>query len=139
MMCSIAGGKFWRTKPELVAIIDGGVEVVRGLNEHFILNASLSFDPDDGPGDYTGISFTWHLGTIKGNSSNNKAFFFTLKDASIVYEKILHGKNIRVNTTSFNINKTYVAKLVVAKDYRNASVFQVIRMVKGSPPQVSQR
>ena len=139
MMCSIAGGKFCQRKPELVAIIDGGVDVVRGVDQHFILNASLSYDPDVGPGNHTGISFTWHLGTIKGNSSNNKAFFDTLKDTSIDYEKIVHGKNITVNTTSFNVNKTYVAILVVAKGYCNASVFQIIRIVKGSPPQVSQR
>ena len=112
--------------------------MVRGLDEHFVLNASLSYDPDVGPGNHTGISFTWHLGTIRGNSSNNKVFV-TLKHTSVDYEEILHGKNIIVNTTKFNVNKTYVAKLVVAKDYRNASVFQIIRVVKGSPPQVSQR
>ena len=139
MMCSIAGGTFYRRKPELVAIIDGGVDVVRGVDEHFILNASPSYDPDVGPGNHTGISFTWHLGTIKGNSSNNKDFFVTLKDTSIDCEEILHGKNITVNTTSFNVNKTYVAKLVVAKGYRKASVFQIIRVVNGSPPQLSQR
>ena len=136
MMCSIAGGNFCRRKPELVAIIDGGVDVVRGLDEHFVLNASLSYDPEVGPGNNTGISFTWHLGTIKGNSSNNKVFFVTLKHTSIDYEKILNGKNI---TVKINKTVTYVAKLVVAKDCRNASVFQIIRVVKGSPPQVSQR
>ena len=111
--------------------------MVRGLDEHFVLNASLSYDPDVGPGNHTGISFTWHWGTITGNSSNNKVFFVTLKDASVDYEQILHGKNVTVNITT--VNKTYVAKLVVAKDDRNASVFQIIRVVKGSPPQVSQR
>ncbi|XP_067023241.1 polycystin-1-like protein 2 [Acropora muricata] len=131
------GGKFCRRKPELVAIIDGGVDVVRGLDEHFVLNASLSYDPDVGPGNHTGISFTWHWGTITGNSSNNKVFFVTLKHTSIDYEEILYGKNVTVNIT--NVNKTYVAKLVVAKDHRNATVFQIIRVVKGSPPQVSQR
>ena len=139
MMCSIAEGKFCRRKTKLVAIIDGGVDVVRGLDEPFVFNASLSYDPDVGPGNHTGISFTWHLGKIKGNSSNNKVFFVTLKHTSVDYEEIQHGKNIIVNRTKFNVNKTYVAKLVVAKDYRNASVFQIIRVVKGSPPQVSQR
>ena len=139
MMCSIAEGKFCRRKPELVAIIDGGVDVVRGLDEHFVLNASLSYDPEIGPANHTGINFTWHLGTIKGNSSNNKVFFVTLKHTSVDYKERRHGKNIIVNTTKFNVNETYIAKLVVAKDYRKASVFQIIRVVKGSPPQLSQR
>ena len=139
-MLKIAEGKFCRRKPELVAIIDGGIEVTLGLNKSYTLNASLSYDPEFGPGDHTGMNFTWFFGAIKGNSTSNEDSFIVLEDAVIEYQEArAHGKVVATNTTHLKVNTTYVTKLVVAKDYRNASVFQILRVVNGDPPQVSQR
>ncbi|XP_068742451.1 polycystin-1-like protein 2 [Montipora capricornis] len=133
-------GKFCRRKPELVAIIDGGIEVTLGLNKSYTLNASLSYDPEVGPGDHTGMNFTWFFGAIKRNSTSNKDSFIVLEDAVIEYlDDTAHGKLVATTIRHLNVNTTYVTKLVVAKDYRNASVFQILRVVNGDPPQVSQR
>ena len=47
------------TSTNLVANITGARKASQGLNETLILNGTLSHDPDVGPGDYTGLDFTW--------------------------------------------------------------------------------
>ena len=47
------------TSTNLVANITGARRASQGLNETLILNGTLSHDPDVGPGEYTGIEFTW--------------------------------------------------------------------------------
>ena len=43
----------------LVANITGAIQAFQGLNKSLTLNGSLSHDPDIGPGNYTGLEFTW--------------------------------------------------------------------------------
>ena len=47
------------TSTNLVANITGASQVSQGLNELLTLNGTLSHDPDVGPGDHTGLEFTW--------------------------------------------------------------------------------
>ena len=125
-------------------MIYGGAEVVRGHNENITMNASLSYDPDVGPENYSGMNFTWHYGEIKGNDtvqlSSKRDWFTGVKESAVEYSKDkVYGLEVTFDTTLMSVNKTYVVKLVVTKDYRNSSVFQVIRLVKGDPPNILQR
>ena len=44
-----------------------------------------------------------------------------------------------INTSIGVISDIYIVKLFVAKDYRNASAYQVIHLSKGDPPKIYQR
>ena len=142
--CYFAGGKSCIRKPDLVAIIDGGAEVIRGLNENITMNGSLSYDPDVGPGSHSGMNLTWRYGEIKGNYSlqqlSSKDLFIEPKNSIIEFiGNEVYGLEMTFDSTPMSVNKIYVVKLEVTKDYRNSSVFQVIRFVKGHPPKLSQR
>ena len=142
--CNFAGGETCKRKPDLIAIIAGGAEVIRGNNENITMNASLSYDPDVGPGNHSGMSFTWRYGEIKGNysvqQSSAKEPLTRINDSEIDYfEGELSGPVITLDTALVFVSKTNVVKLVVTKDYRNSSVYQVIRLVNGNPPILSQR
>ena len=108
------------------------------------MNASLSYDPDIGLGNHSGMNFTWHYGEIKGNYSGllTAAKDFTGVNLSNVhYIENNTGREVTFNTASsmFQNLMTLVVKLVVAKDYRSSSDHQVIHLVKGDPPQITQR
>ena len=136
-------GMFCQRKPDLIAIIYGGAEVIRGQNENITMNASLSYDPVVGLGNHTGMNFTWHYGEIKGNYSGLQTAardsLPRINQSSIQYSGSDSGLEVTFNTASMSINKTYLVKLVVTKDCRSWSVFQIIHLVKGDPPEISQR
>ena len=129
-------------KPNLIAIISGGTEVIRGRNENITMNASLSYDPVVGLGNHSGMNFTWHYGEIKGNYSGLQTDSFTgINQSNVHYIENDSGREVTFNTASPMIQnlKILVVKLVVSKDYRSSSDHQVIHLVKGDPPQISQR
>ena len=103
------------------------------------MNASLSYDPVVGPGNHSGMNFTWYYGEIRGNLTMERDSFTGINQSDIHY--IGNGSVLEVNTASskFQDLKNFVVKLVVAKDYRNSSDHQIIHLVKGDPPQISQR
>ena len=123
---------------ELVAFIEGGAQVIRGLHENITMNASLSYDPDLGTRNNSGMNFTWHFGQIKGN--NYSLPLPGLSGISVQYfaEKGF-GPVVIFAKKPLYLNQTYIAKLFVTKDYRTSSVFQVIRLQNGEPPKVSLR
>ena len=143
--CLHVDGKFYERKPNLVAIIYGGTEVIRGQNENISVNASLSYDPVVGLGNHSGMNFTWHYGEIKGNYSGLQTAardsFTGINQSNVHYIGNDSGLEVTFNTTSsmFQDLTTLVVKLVVTKDYRSSSDHQVIHLVKGNPPQISQR
>ena len=136
-------GKNRQRKSDLVAVISGGAEVIRGHEEKFTLNASLSNDPDVGPGDHSGMSFTWYYGEIIGNYSGLRAVmnksFAGVNESALNYSGQAFGLQFIFNTTARSLGTIYVVKLVVVKDCRNSSAYQVIHLVKGNPPAISQR
>ena len=139
-------GRSCQRKPDLIAIIYGGAEVIRGQNENITMNASLSYDPDVGLGNRSGMNFTWHYGEIKGNYSGlqtaTRDSFTGINQSNIRYSGSDSGLEVIFNTASSMFSKdvtTLVVKLVVTKDYRSLSVHQVIHLVKGDPPEISQR
>ena len=107
------------------------------------MNASLSYDPVVGLGNYSGMNFTWHYGEIKGNYSGLQTAardsITGVSQSNIRHSGVYSGLEVTFNTASMSINKTYVVKLVVTKDYRNSSVYQIIHLVKGDPPKITQR
>ena len=132
-------------KPNLIAIIYGGAEVIRGRNENITMNASLSYDPVVGLGNHSGMNFTWHYGEIKGNYSGLQTAardsFTGINLSNVHYIENDSGREVTFNAASsmFQNLTILVVKLVVAKDYRSSSDHQVIHLVKGDPPQISQR
>ena len=109
------------------------------------MNASLSYDPVVGLGTHSGMNFTWHYGEIKGNYAGlqtaERDSFTGINQSNVHYIGNDSGLEVTFNTASsmFQDLTTLLVKLVVAKDYRNSSVHQVIHLVKGDPPQISQR
>ena len=108
------------------------------------MNASLSYDPFVGLGNHSGMNFTWHYGEIKGNYSDLQTAandsFTGINLSNVHYIGNDSGREVTFNTASstFQNLTTLVVKLVVTKDYRRSSDHQVIHLVKGDPPQISQ-
>ena len=102
------------------------------------MNASLSYDPDLGTRNNSGMNFTWHFGQIKGNN-----YSFPLPGISGISVQYFAEKGfgpvVIFPKKPLLLNQTYIAKLVVTKDYRASSVFQVITLQNGEPPKVSLR
>ena len=102
------------------------------------MNASLSYDPDIGTGNNSGMNFTWDFGEIKGNN-----YSFPLPGLGGITVQYFAEKGFGPVVTFAKkpllLNQTYIMRLVVTKDYRTSSVFQVIRLQNGEPPRVSQR
>ena len=107
------------------------------------MNASLSYDPAVGPGNHSGMNFTWRYGEIKNYSGLLTAArdFTGINLSSVHYIKNDSGREVTFHTASsfFHNLTTLVVKLVVAKDNRSSSDHQVIHLVKEHPPQISHR
>ena len=103
------------------------------------MNASLSYDPGIGTGNNSGMNFIWRFGQIKGN---NYSFPFPAPSnitAVQYFAEIGFGPVVIFANKPLLLNQTYIVQLVVIKDYRASSVFQVIRLQNEEPPRVSQR
>ena len=101
------------------------------------MNASLTYDPGVGPGNHSGMNFTWHYGVIIGNYSSP---FTGLNGVTVQYSvDKRYGSVIIYDITRLSVNQTYLVQLVVTKDYRNSSAIQIVRLVNGDPPKISQR
>ena len=102
------------------------------------MNASLSYDPDIGTGNNSGMNFTWHFGKIKGNN-----YSFPLPSLSNIAVQYFAEKGfgpvVIFAKKPLLLNQTYIVKLMVTKDYRKSNVFQVITLQNGEPPKVSLR
>ncbi|XP_027058239.1 sperm receptor for egg jelly-like, partial [Pocillopora damicornis] len=135
-----------KRKLDLVAVISGGAEVTRGLQKNITLNASLSYDPEVAHGNRSEMKFTWHYSKVTGNHSGKQAEAKTEKDlftavnqSAINYNKNLSGELVSLNTEALSVNQTYIVKLVVTKDIRISTVYQVIHLIEGDPPEIYQR
>ena len=129
------------SKSDLVAIIFGGNEIFREENEVVVLNGSLSYDPDVGPGNLTDMNFTWFIGytneNYTGNRSPSMVFLRDLNETNVHYFGEDLGLAIMLNTSSLLGNKSYAIKLVVSKDSRSSSFIQVIHLLQSAPPEIS--
>ena len=135
-----------KRKLDLVAVISGGADVTRGLHKNITLNASLSYDPEVAHGNRSGMKFTWHYGKVTGNHSGKQAeakaeedFFTAVNKSAIYYDGNASGELVSLNDEAFSVNQTYLVKLVVTKDIRISTVYQVIHLIEGDPPEIYQR
>ena len=129
-----------------MAVISGGAEVTRGLLRNITLNASLSYDPEVAHGNRLGMKFTWHYGKVAGNPSSKKTeakvekdVFTAVNESAIHYYGKASGEQISLNAKALSVNQTYIVKLVVTKDRRISTVYQVIHLIEGDPPEIYQR
>lgn len=125
-----------------MAVIYGGAEVIRGIGENITLNGSLSYDPETG--DNMGMSFTWRYGSIPTNNYSSlqlleQGSFTPVNLSAMQNEGLSFGRATTVNANVTNDNETFIVNLTVAKDYRTASVIQIVHLVKGYPPKIYQR
>ena len=123
---------------DLVAAISGGAEVIRGLQENITMDGSPSYDPDQ-----SGMNFTWDYGKITGNYSfvleTKRDFFTEVNESALQYNGRASGVQISLDTGAMSLGDICIVRLVVTKDYRNASVYQLIHLPKGDPPKIDQR
>ena len=95
--------------------------------ENILLDGSLSYDPEAARGDQSGMNFTWHYGEITGNYSSvqgrKRGFFIAVNESAFkTMEEHLACQFTWIQRLS--LSDIYIVKLVVAKDYRNASAYQ---------------
>lgn len=99
-------------KQDLVAVISGGAEIIRGYKENITLDATLSYDPDVVHDDHSRMNFTWHYGEIAGKYSSvrwRKAesdSFSAVNESTIHYFGRTSGKQVSLRTAALSFNKT---------------------------------
>lgn len=109
-------------------IIDGGSKVRWGSNENVTVNGYLSYDKNIGPGDLTGLNFTW---SCRDSGAN----------ASVTLEswKANVPSSVNIETSQLHLGKTYVLRLTVTKGARSSFDEMSFELVQGNIPHVSLR
>lgn len=118
----------------LRAIIDGGSSVRWGSVQTVTVDGSLSFDGDVGPGNYTGLTFTWSCHVQKENFTLSHDCFGSFVD--------LENNNftaVGIDPSQLEIGKTYILRLTVYKDKRSSFTEMSFEIAAGEIPQVSLR
>ena len=113
----------------LRAIIDGGSSVRWGSTETVIVDGSLSYDGDIGPGNHTGLNFTWSCRETVRNASFSNAFLM----------ENVTSTTIGISTSQLAVGKKYVLRLTVSKDVRSSSAEISFEIAAGEIPQVTLR
>ena len=92
------------------------------------------------------MKFTWHYRKVTGNHSSKQAeaktekyLFTAVNHSAINCNKNLSGELVSLNTEALSVNQIYIVKLVVTKDIRISTVYQVIHLIEGDPPEIYQR
>lgn len=115
------------------AIIDGGSKVRWSSSKAVTVDGSLSYDADIGPGNHTGVNFTWSCyDPVKNFSFSNDCF------GSFVGESNLTAVRIDPKRLTFG-NKTYVLRLTVSKDDRSDFAEMSFEIAANEIPQISLR
>ena len=116
----------------LRAIIDGGSSVLWGSKDTVTVDGSLSYDGDIGPGNYSGLKFTWSCYLLGANTSFNDNCFGSFKgDVTLT--------SIGIIPDVFYLRKKYVLRLTVSKDDRSHFAEIIFEIAAGEIPQVSLR
>ena len=116
----------------LRAIIDGGSSVLWGSKDTVTVDGSLSYDVDVGPGNYSGLIFTWSCYHVGDNKSSSDNCFGSFKgDVTLT--------SIGIIPRGLEIRKLYVLRLTVSKDERSNFAEIVFEIAAGEIPQVSLR
>lgn len=117
----------------LRAIIDGGSSVRWGSTETVIVDGSLSYNGDIGPGNRTGLNFTWSCReTVQNASLSNDCF------GAFVMENVTSA-TIGISTRQLAVGKKYILRLTVSKDVRSSSAEISFEIAAGEIPRVTLR
>ena len=84
------------------------------------------------------MKFNWHYGKITGNHSSKQAeakadkyFFTAVSESAVHYDENASGELVSLNTEALSVNHTYIVKLVLTKDSRMSTVYQIIHLIEG--------
>lgn len=117
-------------------VIDGGSSVRWGSDESVTVSGSLSYDRDTGPGDFTGLNFTWSCRDSATNAS------MTVESVECLHSFVVEANvtsSVNIETSQLEAGKTYFLRLTVTKDERRAFSEMSFELVDGKIPHVSLR
>ncbi|XP_022810198.1 uncharacterized protein LOC111347198 [Stylophora pistillata] len=114
------------------AIIDGGSGVLWGSVDIVTVDGSLSYDGDSGPGNHSGLKFTWSCYPLSDNTSLDKNCFGA-------FEGDVTLASISINTRELLKWSPFVLRLTVSKDDRSHFAEINVQIANGEIPQVSLR
>lgn len=109
----------------LRAVIDGGSIVRWGSNETVNVNGSLSYDENIGPGNHTGLNFTWSC----LDPAENVSVSFDCYGAFLLGND--NSPVIRIDTRRLIVGKTYLLRLSLSKDTRCSSTEMSFEIAAG--------
>ena len=114
------------------AIIDGGTSALWGSTENVTVDGSLSYDADIGPGNHTGLIFSWSCRKSDENGSLDNTCFgaFTFGRSATAVD---------INPGALTNGKTYVLRLTVSKDKRSSFAEMSFEIAGSEIPQVTLR
>ncbi|XP_078351506.1 polycystin family receptor for egg jelly-like isoform X2 [Oculina patagonica] len=118
------------TTAPIRVIIDGGSKVRWGSNENVTVNGSLSYDRNIGPGDLTGLNFTWSCRDAAANASMTVECFHSF------VEKANVTSAVNIETSQLETGKTYVLRLTVTKDERSSFAEMSFELIDGKMPHI---
>ena len=116
----------------LRAIIEGGSSVRWGSTETVSVDGSLSYDEDIGPGDHTGLSFTWSCRDSVENASLSN-------DCSGAFVQGGNGITTSIDTSILTVGRSYFLRLIISKDERSSFAEMAFEIAAGEIPQVTLR
>ena len=114
------------------AIIDDGSSVRWGTNENVTVNGSLSYDGNIGPGDRTGLNFTWSCHYSAGNTVTNECFHSFFIEVNVT-------SSVNINSSRLEVGKIYVIRLTVSKNERSSFAVMSFEIVDGRIPNIALR
>ena len=116
------------------AIIDGGSSVRWGSEEIVTVDGSLSYDGDIGPGNHTGLTFSWSCLSVGDNTTISNDCF-----GPFVGEVNVTSTAISIDPGQLIVGETYVLRLTVSKDERSSFSEMSFEIAAGEVPQVALR
>ena len=116
------------------AIIDGGSSVRWGSNEIVTVDGSLSYDGDIGPGNHTGLYFSWSCRDEDDDATMSNDCF-----DSFVGDVSTKSSAITIDPSKLEADKSYVLRLTVSKGDRHSFADMAFEIAAGEVPQVTLR
>ena len=117
----------------LRAFIREGSSVRWGSVATVTVDGSLSYDGDIGPGNYSGINFTWSCLDADDNASVSYDCFGAFVDQGVNYTAVI------IDPNQLEIGKAYILRLTLSKDVRTSAAQISFEIASGDIPQVSLR
>lgn len=114
-------------------IIEGGSSVRWGSKENVTANGSLTYDRDVGPGDHSGLNFTWSCHDLEANTSlTYKCFHSFVVEANVI-------SSANIDTSRLEVGEIYVMRLTVSKNERSSFTEMSFEIVEGKIPHIALR